>query len=95
MLTTHDHSAALARISAAMDDCDEQRRAAFALPHTCDIEHAIRAGRLALIYARRAAWWRVLARSTWGENGSRRLYRTAVISGRPGRSPPGSARPRA
>ncbi|MBW0090621.1 hypothetical protein I4I73_17310 [Pseudonocardia sp. KRD-184] len=52
-----------AHIVAALADHDAAYRNAADLPHTTDAERATRADRLALVVARRAAWWGVL--STW------------------------------
>lgn len=52
-----------AHIVAAFVDLDTAYRTAADLLHTSDAERAIRADRLALVVARRAAWWGVL--STW------------------------------
>ncbi|MFC4945668.1 hypothetical protein [Pseudonocardia sp. GCM10023141] len=79
MLTDAEHTAALARITFAIDACDEYRRAALAMPHTCEIEHAFRAERLALIHARRAGWWIVLARLTRRAGSPYRIYRTTAL----------------
>ncbi len=54
-----------AHIVAALDGLDAEYRAASALPHGSNVEHADRALCLARVCARRAAWWRVLARWTY------------------------------
>jgi hypothetical protein len=52
-----------------------------AMPHRTDAEHAARAARLALVSARRSAWWGVLARETYRDLDMHVLFgRTAVIA---------------
>jgi hypothetical protein len=59
---SNDRPAYLVRIAAALDETDEQHRAAMALPYGTDADNAVRAARLALACARAAAWWGLLAR---------------------------------
>ncbi|OLT10143.1 hypothetical protein BJF78_29220 [Pseudonocardia sp. CNS-139] len=50
------------RIITALNDLDKQHLDALALPYSTDLERAVRAERLAMICAREAAWWGLLAR---------------------------------
>ncbi len=70
----------LARVTAALDVCKLDLRAAYAMPHRGDWENVARCARLALICARIAAWWGVLARETFRQNGPHALlFGQAVI----------------
>jgi hypothetical protein len=80
MATTADHRAVLARIEAALDECEEQARQAFAMPYGTDEENAARSRRIAAVCARKAAWWRVLHRHTASTLATHRLYRLAVLA---------------
>lgn len=79
MASRFDHSARLASISAAMDECREQERRAFALPHGTNEENAARSRRIAQVCARKAAWWRVLHTAAYRAN-THKLYRLAVLA---------------
>src|SRR5688500_1031717 len=69
------------RVTVAIAELDRQRAAAMALPHRTDAEHAARAARLALVCARTAAWWGLLARDTYRDLHVPALYgRVAVIA---------------
>ncbi|MBN9101132.1 MAG: hypothetical protein J0I49_23930 [Pseudonocardia sp.] len=71
----------LTRVAAAIDACETDQRAAFAMPRRTDTENVARCARLALICARTAAWWRVLARETYRyPSPHSRLFGLAVIS---------------
>ena len=75
------HPDYLVKIAAAIDELDQQHRALVALPHTTDAHSAIRAARLALICARTAAWWGLLARYLSRDPQMHRLHlRAAVIA---------------
>ncbi len=77
--TTHDDF--LTRVAAAIDACESEQRAAYAMPHRTDWENVARASRLALICARTAGWWRVLAREIYHfPSPHSRLFGLAVIS---------------
>jgi len=71
----------LTRVAAAIDACDAEQRAALDMPRHTDWENVARASRLALICARTAGWWRVLARETYRyPHPHSRLFGQAVIS---------------
>ncbi|MBW0113915.1 hypothetical protein [Pseudonocardia abyssalis] len=67
-----------AHIVAALGALDDAYNAAAALPHRSNVEHAERALCLARVCARRAAWWRVLARFTY-RAGLHPLHGKAVV----------------
>jgi hypothetical protein len=69
------------RVVEALAELDRQHSEAAAMPHRSDAEHAARAARLALICARTAAWWGVLARETYRDPTAHDLHgRAAVIA---------------
>jgi hypothetical protein len=69
------------RVAEAIEELDRQREAATAMPHRTDAEHAARAAHLALICARRAAWWGLLARDAYRDLHLHSLYgRAAVVA---------------
>lgn len=67
-----------AHIVAALAALDDAYATAVAMPHGCNVEHADRALAIARVCARRAAWWRVLARFTY-RAGYHRLHGKAVL----------------
>ena len=71
-----------ARVTAALDDLDEQYRAASALPMSTDTEHATRAAALAVVCARRAGWWRVLERHAYHDPDTPSVYGHAALLSR-------------
>lgn len=71
-----------AHIGAAFDELREQYRHACALPHTTDTEHAERAERIAIVSARLAGWWGVLARWTYRGSGLDHLHGRAAFVAR-------------
>jgi hypothetical protein len=73
-----------AHVLAAFVDLDTAYRTAAALPHTSDTERAIRADRLALVVARRAAWWGVLSRWTYRHSDKGAIYGRAALAARRG-----------
>jgi hypothetical protein len=71
------------RVAEAIAELDRHRAEAMAMamPHRTDAEHATRAARLALICARTAAWWGLLARNTYRDPHLHSLYgRAAVVA---------------
>ncbi len=79
MNTTEYHDV-LPRVTAALAACKGDREAAYAMPHRGDLENVARCARLALISARIAAWWAVLARETYRQGGPHALlFGQAVI----------------
>lgn len=72
MNTTENHDA-LTRVTEALAACQVEQRAAYAMPHRGDWENVARSARLALICARIAGWWGVLARETYRQNGPHAL----------------------
>jgi hypothetical protein len=71
----------LRRIAAAIDELDRQNTEARAMPYRTDVEHAVRAARLALIAMRRSAWWGLLARATYRDLNTHVVHgRTALIA---------------
>jgi len=67
-----------AHIVSALDGLDIEYRAVSAMPHGSNVEHSDRALCLARVCARRAAWWRLLARWTF-RAGLHPLHGKAVI----------------
>jgi hypothetical protein len=55
------NTARLAHLSALLSEHESTRRALYALPHSTDTEQAIRAERLAVVWARIAGVWRLIA----------------------------------
>ena len=55
----------LARVTAALNACAADQRAALDMPHRDNGENIVRAVRLALVCARTSAWWGVLARRAY------------------------------
>lgn len=68
-----------AHIVTALAELDDAYDAATRMPHTSNVEHADRALRIARVCARRAAWWRVLARWTH-RAGFHRLHGKAALT---------------
>jgi hypothetical protein len=69
------------RVTEALAELDRQHSQAAAMPHRTDAEHAARAARLALICARTAAWWGVLAGEAYRDPNVHDLHgRAAVIA---------------
>lgn len=86
-MRTHTHDTEptrtdyLRRVTEAIAELDRQHSQAAAMSHSTDAEHAARAARLALICARTAAWWGVLARETYRDPKAHDLHgRAAVIA---------------
>jgi hypothetical protein len=69
----------LRRVATAINELDDQRAEATAMPHRSDAEHAARAARLALICARTAAWWGLLARATYRDVDMHVLHGRAAL----------------
>jgi hypothetical protein len=69
----------LHRIATAIGELDDQRAQATAMPHRSDAEHAARAARLALICARTAAWWGLLARIAYRDPAVHSLHGHAAV----------------
>jgi hypothetical protein len=67
-----------AHIVTALAGLDDAYKAAARMPHSCNVEHADRALAIARVCARRAAWWRVLARFTY-RTGYHRLHGKAAL----------------
>ncbi|GAA2559649.1 hypothetical protein [Pseudonocardia hydrocarbonoxydans] len=65
-------------IITALAGLDDAYAAAVAMPHRGNVEHADRALAIARVCARRAAWWRVLARFTY-RAGYHRLHGKAAL----------------
>jgi hypothetical protein len=70
------------RVAAALAELDVERRAAETLPRATAEEHAVWAARLALLDAREAGWWRVLARWTYRESQLPTVYGRAATTAR-------------
>ncbi|MFC5993642.1 hypothetical protein ACFQE5_05375 [Pseudonocardia hispaniensis] len=70
------------RVTAALDDLDEQYRAASELPMSTDIEHAHRAATLAVVCARRAGWWRMLECHAYRDPDTLSVYGHAALLAR-------------
>jgi hypothetical protein len=69
------------RVTTALAELDRQHSQAAAMPYSTDAEHAARAVRLALVCARTAGWWGVLARETYRDPNVHDLHgRAAVIA---------------
>ena len=68
-------------IVTALAGLDDAYKAAAGMPHTCNVEHAERALAIARVCARRAAWWRVLARFTYRANYHRLHGKAALLAG--------------
>ncbi|MBN9100927.1 MAG: hypothetical protein J0I49_22865 [Pseudonocardia sp.] len=64
-MNTTNNRDVLDRVEAALAACRLDREAAYAMPRCTDWENVARCARLALICARIAAWWGVLARETY------------------------------
>ena len=80
-MNTTNNRDVLDRVEAALAACRLDREAAYAMPRCTDWENVARCARLALICARTAAWWRVLARETYRyPSPHSRLFGLAVIS---------------
>lgn len=86
-MRTHNHDTKptrtdyVRRVAEAIAELDRHREDAMAMPHHTDAEHAARAARLALICARTAAWWGLLARDAYRDLHLHSLYgRAAVVA---------------
>jgi hypothetical protein len=83
---THEHDTTptptdyVRRVATAIEELDRQRADAMAMPHRTNAEHAARAARLALVCARTAAWWGLLARDTYRDRHLHSLYGRAAVA---------------
>lgn len=70
-----------AHVVIALGELDDAYGAAVAMPHGGNVEHADRALAIARVCARRAAWWRVLARFTYRAGYHRLHGKAALLAG--------------
>ena len=70
-----------AHIVVALAGLDDAYAVAVAMPHGGNVEHADRALAIARVCARRAAWWRVLARFTYRAGYHRLHGKAALLAG--------------
>ena len=70
------------RVVTELAELDRAFAAAVAAPHGTDAENAERAARLALVCARRAGWWGLLARWAYQDQGVPRALAKAVVVAR-------------
>ncbi len=70
------------RVRAALAELGEQAGEVGAMPRTTAAEHAAYSARLAMIAARTAGWWGVLANHTYADHDTDSLYGRAALSAR-------------
>lgn len=82
-MNTHEHGStsavAAARVAAALRECSAENVVALRMAQRTDTEQAQRAERLALISARRAGWWRVLARHCYRDRSVDTVHGLAAV----------------